>query len=877
MRKIALLLFLILITTPLKVSVTAQSQSMYMDTDGDGLTDRDEINVYNTHPALFDTDGDGLGDGTEIKLGTDPNDDDTDGDGLTDGEEIKFSTSPLLKDTDRDGLSDKFELIELPKIYHLPPSDPTNPDTDGDGLSDKFEWEYRIKGHMERYLNPDEDGDGIKDGDEIYTMIEGNSITEYHCDLTTDCDGDFIPDSEELKLGTLPYSRDTDWDGLPDNLELKFGSSPFRRDTDGDGLTDFQEVLPKLIYEFKLTENITSILGRELPSDEEYTWWESFVSDYLNTTDVCVPTVEDLKSYVKLNKYPFSIVERYIHTGMHSYLNPVFTSDYKERYMKNEVHIDNAICYFGIPTDPTKYDTDGDGLSDYEELHYTVEIGYCPASFPDNRRPLLLDPNDPDSDGDGIIDSVDLVPVEDDIDGDKLIEQDTCAYFTDCDGDGLIDYKEYILKTDPKNPDTDGDGLTDYTEVSTTWTVNGKTSHTDPLNPDTDGDGFTDYQEYKAGTVPTDPTRHPQTPSTVQKPKYNKTKELKAPPRYGGKKIYNITVTVNGKKVKPGYSTLVIDTDTVTIEIKVAPLKIVKDNGTVEEPVQKIGFWSSETGYSEVQGNTLTKTFVLENFSRIGIAFEEVSVTAYYTNSMKTLNYGITFKYKTLPEVKLEESNWDNNLDVGKLVFECRFCKNVTIIVPGALVNGKKKRVIELGRTIPLKYIYARIIPHRYTVASESDVGTIYTKYENSVEVLKTGKDIGLLTAKAIEAKSFGSKIIYGMVATAKGIKTIIGGVETFIPEEENAEIEKPEGVDTPTSAKFDKEAFKKGVLNMIKEKLIDATFDYVTEKAVEYADAKELEARRHKTTYHVTVKACNDFGCKTYGFTVEGYAYEFE
>lgn len=45
----------------------------FKDTDTDGLTDYDELYVYNTSPYLADSDSDGTNDNTEIAAGSDPN------------------------------------------------------------------------------------------------------------------------------------------------------------------------------------------------------------------------------------------------------------------------------------------------------------------------------------------------------------------------------------------------------------------------------------------------------------------------------------------------------------------------------------------------------------------------------------------------------------------------------------------------------------------------------------------------------------------------------------------------------------------------------------------------------------------------------------
>jgi len=49
-----------------------KSDEEFVDTDNDGITDDDEINIYNTNPNSSDSDGDGYKDGEEIVFGHDP-------------------------------------------------------------------------------------------------------------------------------------------------------------------------------------------------------------------------------------------------------------------------------------------------------------------------------------------------------------------------------------------------------------------------------------------------------------------------------------------------------------------------------------------------------------------------------------------------------------------------------------------------------------------------------------------------------------------------------------------------------------------------------------------------------------------------------------
>ncbi len=104
----------------------------------------------------------------------------------------------------------------------------------------------------------------------------------------------------------------------------------------------------------------------------------------------------------------------------------------------------------------------------------------------------------------------------------------------DTDGDGIPDWREIQIGTDPNNPDSDGDGVSDGAELArgsdptqppdpldpgynpddyTDDDGDGLVNSLDPnsANPDTDGDGYADGAEYEAGglAMVTNPALHP--------------------------------------------------------------------------------------------------------------------------------------------------------------------------------------------------------------------------------------------------------------------------------------------------------------------------------------------------------------------------------
>jgi hypothetical protein len=139
------------------------------DYDGDGSPDTQEYQ-RGTDPTKVDTDGDGLSDGAETgtgvfvsatDTGTDPRKVDTDGDGRTDGEEVNGTptSNPTLVDTDGDGFSDGSEV----STGHNPNDPNNNPNTtwiadsrpDFSGTQGNNNWYYG-------YRNVTADGAGIE-------------------------------------------------------------------------------------------------------------------------------------------------------------------------------------------------------------------------------------------------------------------------------------------------------------------------------------------------------------------------------------------------------------------------------------------------------------------------------------------------------------------------------------------------------------------------------------------------------------------------------------------------------------------------------------------------------------------------------------------
>jgi len=518
----------------LEVAIVA----MQADMDGDGIPDVIERNVTGTDPDIVDTDADAMSDADEIgycagyyggTLRPNPNIPDSDSDGLLDGYELApFATDVCVADTDCDTLPDGVEVAcrTLPaagsgfdmttfaalgySAYTFPFADlrdhpdPREGDTDGDGLNDFVEFgpgdlaTSTSDSTYSPYVNDsDSDGDGILDGNEStdgnatwdYVQIGGTGTTgsgETHLCLA-DTDGDGLSDGEEealfgrgpievhSTLGTITtpaLDDDSDDDGLSDYEEqVVTHTDPLNWDSDGDSLSDSNEML--------------ALSGA----------WP--MRTFAQVSDPLDPDTDDdgLRDDIE-----------YTGTGLGTTRGLGGSGDEICPYVNDD-------------------DSDDDGLQDGAESwdgNGTITLGI----MGDSTTQAQINPSgetdfcNPDTDGDGLTDGEEVALLGglliDGVNGfTPVIAEGVSTVFglagapltgtvppldDDSDNDGLSDYEEIVVTgTDPLDQDSDNDTLSDANEliaIAGTWPHRSFIQVSDPLDPDTDDDDIPDQNEY---------------------------------------------------------------------------------------------------------------------------------------------------------------------------------------------------------------------------------------------------------------------------------------------------------------------------------------------------------------------------------------------
>ncbi len=465
------------------------------DTDSDGLSDYDELYVWQTDPEDADTDDDNMPDGWEAGFGLDPNDP---------------SDGPIDQ-PDQDGVINSNE-------YTLG-TDPTNDDSDGDGMPDGWE--------VDNQLDPTKD------------------------DSAGDADGDGLSNGDEYTEGTDPQDNDSDDDGAVDGDEIDSGSDPNASGSfpvsvsgtttytgtvqTGDVIVVFRLEQSGEIWRQRVAGPVGAYTVTNIANDGSY-WVSAYIDDTPNGTN------DPWEAVGVYSNNPLSLVSGSVSNIDMTLGEPGTDSDDDGLSDPSEVYI-----HF---TDPFNADTDDDGLIDSWEVQY----GFSPTNG-NSITNTLLD-SEVDIEPDGLVNLSEQEqgtdPFNSDSDGDTLldgwevehgfsptnalsIDPPTRDDAADPDVDGVLNGEEQSEGTDPNSSDTDKDTLLDRWELDNAGfdpTVadsnangepDGTDDHdgegldnygeqqagTDPNVQDTDIDGVDDYQELQAGSDPLDPTSFP--------------------------------------------------------------------------------------------------------------------------------------------------------------------------------------------------------------------------------------------------------------------------------------------------------------------------------------------------------------------------------
>ncbi len=477
----------------------AGSDPMQPDSDGDGLTDGDEVFVYGTSPIDADTEGDGMPDGYEVANGLDPlvddSEDDLDEDGWSNGIEHDDGTDPT------DPLSrpiplEAYAISHREELYKIDLRSGASARIGHLGVAGTFfghavgpdRMIYAVDNDNERFYRIDPET-----GVASYISQMDLGRTYYHPALAFDDDGTLYMSVllRNRSRGTLytvdwetgestlvaeeqaPWTISISWDGdqLHGVFRLRHSSEIFHLydlPEDGVDLVHVGELVDvDGRYMFGITADVLGGLwGIESGSGEIH----RVNKDDATSTPVAIANAGRfydlaLDRFVDSDEDGTPDAWEFRHGFQpHDPTDADGDADGDGLMQRDE---------YRYRTDPNVPDSDGDGLSDGDEV-------YVHAS----------DPTNVDTDGDGLGDGDEF-----DVHGTEILEPDT-------DGDGASDGDEVLISlSSPLDPDTDGDGIEDGWEVE--WGL-------DPTNPndargDRDGDGLDDLGEFEFGSLPDTP------------------------------------------------------------------------------------------------------------------------------------------------------------------------------------------------------------------------------------------------------------------------------------------------------------------------------------------------------------------------------------
>ena len=465
------------------------------DADQDHISDDWEtyygMNPADPNDALVDTDGDGLRAIDEFLRGTDPNNSDSDNDGAADTRDrclntprgVRVDTRGCGPDADGDGLPDEFETS-----YGLDPADPADAVIDSDGETVSNLGEFTIGANAR---GKDSDLDGQRDDiDRCVRTPYGSVIDAYGCG-TDDSDKDGASDDCELNYGLNPQdasdgAKDPDSDGLTNTEECTRHTDPFVSDTDKDGVADGTDICPR-----SPPGSTVDRRGCGTADADEDGISDDYEQHYqLNPSDPSDALLDsDGDGLTNLDEFRLGSDPHSTDTDQDGVL------DLTDRCPRTRTgaRVGAEGC--------TSADADRDGMPD----EYENDYGFDPKNPDDAKEDFDgdgaaniieyrkgMDPTRLDTDDDGITDDNDRCPRT--LHG-NLVAGEGCAT-DDADADGVPDaYATYFALATQEN-DPDRDTLSNAEEFD---------HNTHPVYKDTDNDGVSDSQELADHTDPLDP------------------------------------------------------------------------------------------------------------------------------------------------------------------------------------------------------------------------------------------------------------------------------------------------------------------------------------------------------------------------------------
>lgn len=522
------------------------------DKDGDGYYDGDDA-FPRDEDEWFDTDGDGIGNNADL---------DDDDDGILDLDDALPTDASQWNDTDNDGFGDNPAPAKNPDscllVFGLSTQDRFGcPDSDGDGWSDPDDV-WTVADGADAFVDNaaewrDGDVDGIGDNsDNCPDAFNPSQLDSDYwighpsfrdgkgdaCDDDDDNDG-VLDSDDDFKFDQCAH-LDTDSDGMPDFIvsECIPNNSSWivtdlivDNDDDNDGISDIVEEGGLFT-----NENCDWQWYVEGTSDEfgGHVWSNTFETEIrhrqpvtyfpeylmpgsqwgprsITTCDFSYDAFNDSDGDKKtLGNYftegdpgqwnQFGDADECV-VGHDVMLNSRYTNSpagYADRW-------DRMHRYCSNPLDPKSNDTDGDGISDWDEIHQIQRctpqehlitfkmVRWGDEYIPERGSICHTNPLVVDTDGDGFDDLDDAFPTDP-------------SQWLDSDGDGFGDnpvgYRPdscleiYGNSTADRwgCPDTDGDGYSN-TDENAPAHPNG-TADAFPFDPtqweDSDGDGYGD-------------------------------------------------------------------------------------------------------------------------------------------------------------------------------------------------------------------------------------------------------------------------------------------------------------------------------------------------------------------------------------------------